>query len=65
MSHDPAVEHTSWSMLVLTVSSHDLEYVSDALWQAGVVAIEERPVIHSSVALGLAAEEVELWTSVG
>lgn len=52
-------------MLVLTVVAQDIEYVSDALWQAGVVAIEERPVNQGSVALGSAAEEVELWTSVG
>jgi ribosomal protein L11 methyltransferase len=65
MTSDPLVEHTTWSMLVVTVATDDLEFVSDALWRAGVVAIEERPVNVSRDADPPALEEVELWTSVG
>lgn len=52
-------------MLVLNVPSPELEFVSDALWRAGVVAIEERPLGSKEVALFSTSEEVELWTSVG
>ncbi|MEY4166090.1 MAG: hypothetical protein RLZ84_1071 [Actinomycetota bacterium] len=65
MSIDQPVEHTSWSMLVLTVATEELEFVADALWRAGVVAIEERPVTLHRNALAPKHEEVELWTSVG
>jgi len=52
-------------MLVLTVPPPELEYVSDALWRAGVVAIEERPLGSNEVSMSSTSDEVELWTSVG
>ena len=41
---------------VLTVADHDVELASDALWDLGVVAVEER-----SGGVGM----VELWTALG
>jgi ribosomal protein L11 methyltransferase len=43
--------------LVVTVPADDVELASDALWELGVVAIEERNAPDGG--------EVELWTSLG
>ncbi len=53
---------SSWHMLVVSVKAQDVEFASDVLWRAGVVAIEERQVEHSDAS---GEEVVELWTSVG
>jgi ribosomal protein L11 methyltransferase len=65
MTNDSLDEQGSWSMLVVTVSLQELEFIADALWRAGVVAIEERPVMSFSAAPTSTSKDVELWTSVG
>ena len=49
---------SSWHMLVVSVKAQDVEFASDVLWRAGVVAIEERQVEHSDAS---GEEVVELW----
>ncbi|MEZ5216904.1 MAG: 50S ribosomal protein L11 methyltransferase [Ilumatobacteraceae bacterium] len=48
--------------LVVTVPSAEVELASDALWSAGVVAIEERA---AGADHGRGDEATELWTSLG